>query len=74
MQIQADLLQCRVVRPQVIETTALGAAILAGVGIGWFGSLREAQAAWRQDRTFEPGPEQQTHELKRLWRVAVEKA
>jgi glycerol kinase len=74
MQIQADLLQCRVVRPQVIETTALGAAILAGVGIGWFSSLRDAQAAWRQDRTFEPGPESETQDLKRLWRIAVEKA
>lgn len=74
MQIQADLLQCRVVRPQVIETTALGAAILAGVGIGWFSSLRDAQAAWHQDRTFEPGPESETQDLKRLWRIAVEKA
>ncbi len=74
MQIQADLLQCRVVRPQVIETTALGAAILAGVGIGWFSSLRDAQAAWHQDRTFEPGPESETQDIKRLWRIAVEKA
>lgn len=74
MQIQADLLQCQVVRPQVTETTALGAAILAGVGIGWFASLQDAQTAWRQERTFSPGPEQDTRELKRLWRVAVAKA
>jgi len=71
MQTQADLLQCRVVRPEGIETTALGAAILAGVGSGWFGSLDDAAAAWRQDRTFEPGPASTGALLRARWRRAV---
>ena len=74
MQIQADLLQCQVVRPEVIETTALGAAILAGVGIGWFASLHDAAAAWRQQRAFAPGPAAATAALKAQWAHAVAKA
>ena len=71
MQIQADLLQCQVVRPQVIETTALGAAILAGVGIGWFQSLDDAAGVWRQERAFAPGPAEATLQLRAAWRKAV---
>ncbi len=74
MQIQADLLQTTVVRPQVIETTALGAAILAGVGIGWFATLADAQASWREDRRFEPGPASQTETMRARWLQAVGKA
>lgn len=74
MQTQADLLQCRAVRPEVIETTALGAAILAGVGIGWFASLAAASAAWRQQRTFEPAPPERSAALKAAWAKAVAKA
>ena len=54
MQIQADLLQCRVVRPQVIETTAAGAAMLAGIGSGLFASPEEVQGVWQKERVFEP--------------------
>jgi glycerol kinase len=72
MQVQADLLQCKVIRPEVIETTALGAAILAAIGVGWFPSLESAQAAWRQDRVFEPGPEPTA--LLAAWRATVPKA
>jgi glycerol kinase len=67
MQIQADLLQCRVVRPEVVETTALGAAILAGIGVGWFASLDSARAAWKMQRVFEPGPAEATTALKANW-------
>ncbi|MBM4343633.1 MAG: glycerol kinase GlpK [Deltaproteobacteria bacterium] len=74
MQTQADLLQCQVVRPHVIETTALGAAILAGVGVGWFASLADAQAAWGRDRAFDPGPASATAALRAQWRAAVPKA
>ncbi|MSQ82572.1 MAG: glycerol kinase [Myxococcales bacterium] len=74
MQTQADLLQCAVIRPQVIETTALGAAILAGVGIGWFAGLQAAQGAWRQDRVFAPNPLAQTTALRANWQAAVGKA
>ncbi len=72
MQMQADLLQTPVVRPEVIETTALGAAILAGVGIGWFKSLHDAQSTWRQQRRFVP--EKRDDALVARWDAAVQKA
>ena len=50
----ADMLDMVVERPRVIETTALGAAMLAGVGVGLFGSLSDAQTRWHADRVFEP--------------------
>jgi glycerol kinase len=50
----ADMLAVTVERPVVIETTALGAAMLAGVGCGMFGDLESAQAMWQADRRFEP--------------------
>jgi len=74
MSVQADLLQCTVVRPQVIETTALGAAILAGVGIGWFASLADARASWREERRFAPDLPEKVAHLRSQWRQAVAKA
>ena len=54
MQFQADLLGIPVVRPAVTETTALGAAYLAGLSIGWYADEAEVAALWRADRTFLP--------------------
>ena len=54
MQFQADLLQVPVVRPKVAETTALGAACLAGLAVGFWKNRTEVQQAWQPDRTFEP--------------------
>ncbi|MFT3814348.1 MAG: glycerol kinase GlpK [Acidovorax sp.] len=54
MQFQADLLGIPVVRPQSVETTALGAAFLAGLATGVYGSLDELSALWRPERRFEP--------------------
>jgi glycerol kinase len=54
MQFQADLLGVPVVRPKVTETTALGAAYLAGLGVGFWGSTDEVAANWKVDRRFEP--------------------
>ena len=54
MQFQADILQAPVVRPKVIETTALGAAYLAGLATGYWQNRDEVHRAWRADRTFEP--------------------
>jgi len=54
MQFQADLLGIPVVRPRITETTALGAALLAGLATGVYGSLDEVAALWREDRRFEP--------------------
>ena len=54
MQFQADLLGIPVLRPKVIETTALGAALLAGLGAGVYASTQEIGAIWQLDRAFEP--------------------
>jgi glycerol kinase len=54
MQFQADILQVPVVRPKVIETTALGAAYLAGLAVGFWKDRAEVAKAWQAERTFEP--------------------
>jgi glycerol kinase len=54
MQFQADMLRVPVVRPKVVETTALGAAYLAGLAMGFWKDREEVQKAWQVDRIFEP--------------------
>jgi glycerol kinase len=54
MQFQADLLQCKVIRPNVVETTALGAAYLAGLAVGYWESQEEIKQLWRAERIFDP--------------------
>ena len=54
MQFQADVLDTTVVRPRVVETTAMGAAYLAGLAVGFWGSLEEIKQQWQADRTFTP--------------------
>ena len=54
MQFQADLLGVPVVRPRVVETTSLGAAYLAGLGVGFWQSREEVAAQWQVERRFEP--------------------
>jgi glycerol kinase len=54
LQFQADLLGVPVVRPKVVETTALGAAYLAGLAVGFWKNREEVQKVWQADRTFEP--------------------
>lgn len=54
MQFQADLLQANVVRPKITETTALGAAYLAGLAVGYWSGLDEIRQQWQVDRTFSP--------------------
>ncbi|HEX3139428.1 MAG TPA: glycerol kinase GlpK [Rhizobacter sp.] len=75
MQIQADLLGIPVVRPKVIETTALGAAYLAGLSSGVYNNLDELSAQWQVDRTFRPTlPRTRAEELMGQWEHAVRKA
>lgn len=57
MQFQADLLGIKVVRPKITETTALGAAYLAGLGVGFWNSVDELRRQWKVERTFEPNPD-----------------
>jgi glycerol kinase len=54
MQFLADLLGVPIERPALTETTALGAAYLAGLGVGFIGSIGETRDLWRADRVFEP--------------------
>lgn len=54
MQFQSNLLGINVVRPKITETTALGAAYLAGLAVGYWGSIDELRKQWQVERTFEP--------------------
>jgi len=72
MQFQADLLGVPVVRPRVTETTALGAAYLAGLATGFWASKEEIAAQWRAERHFEPQmPPAQREALMACWARAV---
>jgi glycerol kinase len=74
-QFQADLLNVAVLRPRVIETTALGAAYLAGLGAGVWRSADEAGKRWALERRFEPGWDESTRATRYDgWRRAVEKS
>ena len=75
MQIQADILGRPVVRAAVVETTALGAAFLAGLGVGLWSGTDELARTWRSDRTFVPQmPEGQREALYSRWKRAIERA
>lgn len=75
MQFQADLLRIPVVRSRVSETTALGAAYLAGLAAGIWKSGSELAAQWRADRIFEPaGSETVAARLRERWKEAVRRA
>ncbi|MCM2305873.1 MAG: glycerol kinase GlpK [Sulfuritalea sp.] len=72
MQFQADLLGIPVVRPQVIETTALGAAYLAGLSCGIYAGIDELAAHWQAERTFHPTmPRERADALMQRWEHAV---
>ena len=75
MQFQADLLGVPVVRPKITETTALGAAYLAGLATGFWRSLDEVAANWQVDRRFEPVmPRDVAAARMRQWERAVERS
>jgi glycerol kinase len=74
MQFLADILNMPVERPVVSETTALGAAICAGLGAGLFASLDEVAATWQRDRLFQPAmPDVDREHLYKGWRAAVKR-
>ncbi|GGK17212.1 glycerol kinase [Deinococcus malanensis] len=75
MQFQADLLGVPVVRPRVTETTALGAAYLAGLAVGFWQSTGEITRLWQVDRIFEPqmAEDERTRRLTQ-WRRAVQRS
>lgn len=72
MQFQADILQLPVERPAVTETTALGAAYLAGLAVGYWETPEAIRANWQLERRFEPQiPANQTENLYRGWQHAI---
>lgn len=75
LQFQADLLQVPVVRPKVTETTALGAAYLAGLAVGFWKSRDELKAQWQVDRRFEPKiSSSEADSLRSRWQEAVSRS
>ncbi|WP_345801818.1 glycerol kinase GlpK [Microbacterium sp. AZCO] len=75
MQFQADVLGLPVVRPEVVETTALGAAYAAGLATGVWSTTDELRAHWREDARFEPAMDEDERERRyRMWRKAVSKS
>jgi glycerol kinase len=72
MQIQADALNCSVVRPKMRETTALGAAYAAGLGCGFYRDTESLTREWSVDRTWEPKMEPERRDRQyRQWKKAV---
>lgn len=75
MQFQADLLECEIKRPEIIETTAIGAAFLAGLAVGFWESREEIKALWNADKSFTPGMKKGEREkLMHFWHKAVERS
>lgn len=74
LQFQADILRTRVIRPEVVETTALGAAYLAGLATGYWAGIEDIKKQWKVDRTFDPsGDEKSISEAIRGWNDAVKR-
>ena len=75
MQFQANLLDCEIKRPEIIETTAIGAAFLAGLAIGFWDTRDEIQALWNADKSFTPRMEEEDRaKLIHFWHKAVERS
>ncbi len=71
MQIQANMIGTKVVRPQITETTALGAAYFAGLAVKYWNSVEDVQEQWKADRVFTPSADQNPDQLIRQWNRAV---
>ena len=75
MQMQADILQCEVNRPVCVETTALGAAYLAGLAVGYWKNLDDIRSNWANERIFSPVITSEESEEKRQgWKKAVKRS
>jgi glycerol kinase len=72
MQFQSDILNTKVLRPTVTETTALGAAYLAGLAVGYWKNVEEIQQQWQIDKTFAPAmDDDKRNELTAGWQKAI---
>jgi glycerol kinase len=74
MQFQSDIFGSNVTRPKILETTALGAAYLAGLAVGFWKNIDEVKKQWAVERKFDPEMDQAaTEKLLRFWKKAVER-
>jgi glycerol kinase len=74
LQLQSNLLNVDVLRPQELETTAMGAAYLAGLAEGVWSSLDDIASAWTLERTFHPEPKGDEDNRYQQWKRAVERS
>ena len=75
MQIQSDLFGFKIIRPKTLETTALGAAYLAGLAVGYWDSVDDIQSQWIVDREFYPiADEAKVENMLHYWHKAVKSA
>lgn len=74
MQFQADVLETTVIRPQVTEVTALGAAYLAGLAVGYWASMDDISGQWKIDKSFKAGEAKNIEERIKGWNRAVKAA
>src|SRR5690606_41765983 len=75
MQFQSDLLGANVERPTVSETTALGAAYLAGLAVGYWSDMQEIASSWQLGKTFRPKMSEDERELAYAgWKKAIQAA
>jgi glycerol kinase len=75
MQVQAHLLRVPVVRPRILETTALGAAALAGLAVGLWPDRDQLTSLWQAEETFAPAmPQEEILRLQGRWQRALERA
>ena len=75
MQIQADAIQTRLIRPKITETTALGAAYFAGLSTGFWTNVEEIKKQWQAEKVFEPSPD--LADIRKVidnWKRAVERS
>ncbi|MDG2368742.1 MAG: glycerol kinase GlpK [Flavobacteriaceae bacterium] len=73
MQIQSNFLKTTVVRPRTTETTALGAAFLAGLGSGFWSSIEEIKDLWKIDKVFNPSDNRNDHVVLNNWKKRIKK-
>ena len=72
LSFQSDILNCEIIRPKVIETTALGVAYLAGLASGYYKDIDEIKSNWKKDRVFTPEMDEKIREKKiKGWKEAV---
>ena len=72
MQLQSDILGSNVIRPVITETTALGAAYLAGLAVGYWSDMQELEQYWQKERAFEPiMTEEERARLSHQWQRAI---